>query len=83
MGSIEDQTRQVLHNLQVVLSSCGAQLTQVVKVTVFLTDMADFSRFNSVYGEIFVTERPARSCVQVAALPRGVSVEIEAVAYLG
>jgi len=82
-GTIEEQTEQVLKNLQAVLEQCGATLTQVVKVTVFLTDMGEFARFNAVYTQFFASERPARSCVAVAALPRGVHVEIEAVAYVG
>ncbi|WP_218082525.1 RidA family protein [Anthocerotibacter panamensis] len=81
-GPIEEQARQVFSNLKSVLSQCGCNLSQVVKVTVFLTDMGDFAAFNTVYSEFFTQDRPARSCVQVAALPRGVSVEIEAVGYL-
>jgi len=83
VGSITQQAEQVFSNLQAVLTQCGADLTQVVKVTVFLTDMDDFIEFNQVYAQFFPTDRPARSCVQVAALPRGVAVELETVAFTG
>jgi len=82
-GSITQQADQVFKNLRSVLGQCGVDLAQVVKVTVFLTDMDDFAEFNLAYAQIFTTERPARSCVQVAALPRGVAVEIEVVAFTG
>ncbi|MDD4872675.1 MAG: RidA family protein [Kiritimatiellae bacterium] len=79
-GTIEDQTRQVLQNLSAVLEAAGASLTDVVKTTVFLQDMNDFSKMNAVYGEFFKPPFPARAAVQVARLPRDVKVEIEAVA---
>ena len=82
-GSISEQTRQVLDNLTEVLAACGATRSQVVKTTVYLTDLGDFSAFNAVYAEYFPADRPARACVQVAALPRGVNVEVEAVAFVG
>ncbi|WP_287129445.1 Rid family detoxifying hydrolase [Candidatus Cyanaurora vandensis] len=82
-GPITIQAPQVFANLQAVLAECGADLTQVVKVTVYLTDLADFAQFNEVYAQVFATDRPARACVQVAALPRGVAVEVEAIAYTG
>jgi 2-iminobutanoate/2-iminopropanoate deaminase len=81
-GPIEDQTRQVLRNLSAVLEAAGCTLAHVVKATVFLQDMNDFSRMNSVYGEFFTPPYPARAAVQVARLPRDVKVEIEAVALL-
>jgi 2-iminobutanoate/2-iminopropanoate deaminase len=80
--SIEDQTRQVLTNLKAVLEAAGSGLDLVVKCTVFLTDMAEFARMNAVYGEFFPSAPPARSAVQVSALPLGVKVEIEAVALV-
>ncbi len=80
--SIEEQTKQVMDNLKAVLEAGGASLESVVKVTVFLTDMGEFKRFNEVYGGYFPENRPARSTVQVAALPRGVKVEAEAVAVV-
>jgi 2-iminobutanoate/2-iminopropanoate deaminase len=79
-GDIEAQTRQVLQNLSHVLDSAGSSLTHIVKTTIFVTDLADFSTINKVYGEFFVADPPARSTVQVAALPLGAQIEIEAVA---
>lgn len=77
------QTRQVMANLAAVLAAAGSNLGQVVKTTIFLTDMADFAAVNAVYGEFFPAEPPARSTVAVAALPRGARVEIEAIALIG
>ena len=82
-GDVVVQTRRVMANLQAVLSAAGADWKNVVKMTVFLTNMADFPRVNDVLAEILGESRPARSTVQVAALPRGVPVEIELVAHLG
>lgn len=79
-GGIEAQTRQVLDNLQAVLAAAGTDLARVVKTTVFLADMNEFSAMNAVYAEYFDAPYPARSTVQVARLPRDVRVEIEAVA---
>lgn len=77
---IEDQTRQVLANLAAVLNAAGSGMDQIVKTTIFLTDMAEFATVNGIYAEAFSGEPPARSTVQVAALPLGALVEIEAVA---
>jgi 2-iminobutanoate/2-iminopropanoate deaminase len=77
---IESQTRQALENVKAVLEAAGSCLEHVVKVTVFLQDMGEFSRMNQVYAEFFPENPPARSAVQVAALPLGGRVEIEAVA---
>jgi 2-iminobutanoate/2-iminopropanoate deaminase len=82
-GGIEAETRQALLNLQAVLEAAGASLENVVKTTVFLQDINEFGRMNGVYAEFFTGKPPARSAVQVAALPRGVAVEIEAIALLG
>ncbi|MBP2653978.1 MAG: endoribonuclease [Firmicutes bacterium] len=79
-GGVEMQTRQVLTNLKAILNKEGLDLANVVKATVFLQDMNDFAAVNKVYGEFFTVEPPARSAVQVARLPRDVSVEIEAIA---
>lgn len=79
-GGIEDQTRQVMQNLAQVLESAGTSLANVVKTTIFVTDLADFAVINQVYGSFFGDDPPARSTVQVAALPLGARVEIEAVA---
>ncbi len=83
-GDVEAETRQVLANLRAVLTAAGATPEQVVRTTVYLTDLADFGRVNSLYAELFGTAvPPARACVQVAALPKGAKVEIDAVAVLG
>jgi len=82
-GGIEAETRQALTNLQRVLEAAGASLDHVVKVTVFLQDIGDFAKMNEVYSTFFRVPYPARAAVQVAALPKGARVEIEAIAYLG
>jgi len=82
-GDVAAQAEQVLRNLSAVLAQAGCQWTDVVKTTVFLQDMADFPRVNDVYARALGDARPARSTVQVAALPRGVKVEIEAIAKVG
>ena len=79
-GDIAVQTRQVLTNLQGLLAAAGSSLDQVVKTTVFLSDMNEFKAMNDVYAEFFSSAPPARSTVQVARLPRDVHVEIEAIA---
>jgi 2-iminobutanoate/2-iminopropanoate deaminase len=79
-GGIAEQTQRALENLRAVLKAAGSSLEQVVKTTVFLVDMADFSDMNEVYGRVFGSHRPARSTVAVAALPKGARVEIEVIA---
>jgi 2-iminobutanoate/2-iminopropanoate deaminase len=79
-GGVEAQTRQALTNLKHVLESADSGLKFVVKTTVFLQDMADFAKMNSVYAEFFSENPPARSTVQVAGLPKGALVEIECIA---
>lgn len=81
-GTIEEQTRQVLSNLKALLSESGTSIENVVKTTVFIKDMNDFAKINEVYAEYFTKEFPARSCVEVARLPKDVLIEIEAVAVL-
>jgi len=81
-GGVEAETRQVLANLKAVLEAAGSGLECVMKTTVFLRDMNDFARMNAIYGEFFKDNPPARSAVQVAALPKNGAVEIEAVAVL-
>ena len=81
-GGIEAETRQVLTNLKNVLEASGSSLGDVVKTTVFLRDMADFAKMNAIYGEFFNQQPPARTTVAVAGLPKGATVEIEAVATL-
>ncbi len=77
---INDQTRQVLVNLGQVLSAAGCDFSDVIKTTVYLSDMATFSRMNEVYAQFFDDPFPARACIEAAALPKGVQVEIDAIA---
>ena len=81
-GPIEAQTERVLENLGAVLAAAGTDWDRVIKTTVFLTDLADFAAFNGVYERILAGAKPARSTVQVAALPRGAKVEIELIAEI-
>ena len=82
-GDVVLETRQTLHNLLAVLRQAGATPAQVVRTTVYLVDLADFSTVNGLYAEVFGQGvAPARACVQVAALPKGARVEIDAVACL-
>lgn len=78
-ADIKGQTRQVCENLKAVLAAAGSDLSKAVKTTCFLNDIKDFADFNAVYGEYF-SEKPARSCVEVAALPKGALVEVEVIA---
>ncbi len=80
--NITEQTHRVCKNLEAVLSAAGGSLKSAVKTVCFLNDMADFAEFNKVYAQYF-TEKPARSCVAVKALPKGALVEVEAVAEKG
>jgi reactive intermediate/imine deaminase len=82
-GDISAQTKRVMQNLGAVLDAAGASWSAVVKTTIYLVDLGDFAAVNAVYGGYFQTEPPARATVQVAALPRGSRVEIDAVAYVG
>jgi 2-iminobutanoate/2-iminopropanoate deaminase len=82
-GDVTVQTERVMRNLTAVLEAAGTSWASVVKTTVFLQDMGDFPRVNEVYGRMIGDARPARSTVQVSALPRGVLVEIDAVALVG
>jgi 2-iminobutanoate/2-iminopropanoate deaminase len=79
-GGIKEQTERVMENLRAVLAAAGSDLSRVVKTTVFLVDMADFTAMNEVYARAFGGHKPARSTVAVSALPRAVRVEIEVVA---
>ena len=78
--TIEAQSEQALKNLQAVLEAGGASLQTVIKTTCFLADMGDFAAFNAVYARFFTGDCPARSCVAVKILPKGVKVEVEAIA---
>jgi len=79
-GDVVAQTEQVMKNLEAVLKAAGLDFSHVVRCTIFLTDLADFTRVNEVYGRYFPSAPPARATVQVAALPRGSKVEIDAIA---
>ncbi|MEL3973750.1 RidA family protein [Rossellomorea oryzaecorticis] len=81
-GDVAAQTHQVFQNLQAVLEEAGASLETVVKATVFIKDMNDFGAINEVYGEYFHAHKPARSCVEVARLPKDAEVEIEVIALV-
>jgi len=79
-GDIADETRQVMRNLTAVIEAAGSSLDHVVRCTIYLTDLGDFARVNEVYGSFFGDAPPARACVEVAALPKGARVEIDAIA---
>ena len=81
-GDVQAQTEQVLQNLSAVLCAAGSSLDQVIKTTVFLKDMSDFPKMNSIYAQHFATHKPARATVEVSRLPKDVDVEIEAVAMV-
>lgn len=81
-GTIQDETRQSLNNLKAVLEAAGTTLNKVVKTTVFIKDMNQFALINEVYGDFFSEHKPARSCVEVARLPKDGNVEIEAIALV-
>lgn len=79
-GGIKQQTEQVFKNLRAILEEAGSSLEHVVKTTVFIKDMNDFQDMNEVYSQFFKNHKPARSCIEVARLPKDVLVEIEAIA---
>jgi len=81
-GGIETQTRQVFENIKAVAAAAGGSLAQMVKINISLTDLADFGRVNEIMASYFAQPYPARACVQVAALPKGSLVEIEAIMVL-
>ncbi|WP_413377006.1 RidA family protein [Alkalihalobacillus sp. 1P02AB] len=81
-GDVQEQTHQVFQNLKAVLKEAGSSLEQVVKATVFIKNMDEFPLINEVYGEYFSEHKPARSCVEVARLPKDVLVEIEVIALV-
>jgi 2-iminobutanoate/2-iminopropanoate deaminase len=82
-GDISEQTKRVMQNIAAVLQAAGSSFDQVAKTTIFLTDFADFQTVNEIYGSYFKNEPPARSTVQVAALPKNARVEIEVIAVDG
>lgn len=82
-GDVKTQTEMVLRNVAAVLKAGGCEFKDIVKTTIFLTDMKDFATVNEIYAKAFTGEPPARSTVAVAGLPKGVNVEIEVLAYKG
>ena len=82
IGTLEEETALTFKNMIAILEEAGASLEDVVKVTVYLADMADFPRFNALYKEYFPDECPARTCIQAGKLPMDIKVEIEAIAWL-
>ncbi|MCW5824108.1 MAG: RidA family protein [Cyanobacteria bacterium TGS_CYA1] len=78
-SGIQDEVNQVMKNLKAIVEKSGSSLSKVLKTTIYLKDMNDFDAVNKVYGEYFTDHKPARACVQVAKLPKDVSVEIDAV----
>ena len=81
-GNIELETEKVLQNIEAILSAEGLNFSHVIKTTVYLPALSEFSRMNQVYEKFFSSTKPARACVQVAALPKGAKVEIDAIAHL-
>jgi 2-iminobutanoate/2-iminopropanoate deaminase len=79
-GEIEQETELTLKNISAILEAEGLTMEHVIKATVYLSDMNDFARMNQVYEQCFATSKPARACVQVAALPKGAKVEIDVIA---
>ncbi|MCT4631674.1 MAG: RidA family protein [Firmicutes bacterium] len=79
---IQEQAKQALENVKAVLAEAGTTLDKVFKTTVFIADMEQFGLINEIYAQYFTSDFPARSCVQVAKLPLGVGLEVEAIAYL-
>lgn len=80
--NVQEQTRQALNNVKNILEEAGSSMDKVIKCTIFISNMDDFSKINEVYQEFFYEPYPARSCVEVARLPKDVKVEIEAIASL-
>ena len=83
-GNIEEETRQVLKNLMAVVEAAGGESSNVIRTTIYLTDLNDFAKVNAIYAETFSeTASPARACVEVSSLPKGGKVEIDCIAWLG
>ena len=80
-GDIEIETEKVLKNIEAILKADGLDLNNIIKTTVYLTDLSEFTRMNQVYEKFFSETKPARACVQVTALPKGAKVEIDAIAH--
>lgn len=78
-GSIENQTKKVMENIEAILKEVGATFNDIVKTTIFLTDLGNFAEVNKAYGEYFNTNKPARACIEVSKLPKDAEIEIEAI----
>ncbi|RJE70379.1 RidA family protein [Reichenbachiella sp. MSK19-1] len=81
-GHIEDETRQVMKNIQAILKAARADFSNIVKCSIFVKDMGDFAKINAIYGEYFLKNPPARETIEVSALPKNVNVEISCIAIL-
>jgi len=81
-GGVAAQTKQVLENLKAVVEAGGAEMSSIVKITIYIVDMGEFATVNEIYGSYFSAPFPARACVQVSALPKGVEVEMDAIVQL-
>lgn len=81
-GDIQQQTKQSIENIKAILEEAGLNLNNVIKTTVFIKDMEDFSKINEVYGSYFNENKPARACIEVAKIPKDAGVEIEAIAIV-
>ncbi|MEM7479362.1 MAG: RidA family protein [Planctomycetota bacterium] len=82
-GGVPAQTKQVLENLKAVVTAAGTDLSKAAKITIYITDMAQFATVNEIYARYFSEPFPARACVEVSKLPKGVEVEMDAIVYLG
>ena len=81
-GTIEEETRLTMNNIRVILDAAGSSVEKVLKVTVNLLRMKEYSRFNKVYEDFFIKNLPARSCIEARRLPFGISIEIDVIAYI-
>jgi 2-iminobutanoate/2-iminopropanoate deaminase len=81
-GGVTEETRQIFSNLQAILSSIGLSFSNIVKTTIYLTDLTKFDEVNKLYSEYFIADFPARATVEVKSLPRGASIELEAIAFI-
>lgn len=81
-GGVSEQTKQVLENMKAVVEAAGADMSKVVKVTIYIVDMQQFAVVNEIYGTYFSAPYPARACVEVSKLPKGVEVEMDAIVHL-
>ncbi|MBW1889875.1 MAG: RidA family protein [Deltaproteobacteria bacterium] len=82
LGTIENETRLAMKNIRLILEAAGSSVEKILKVTVYLLRMKEYSRFNSTYEEFFIKDLPARSCIEARRLPFGISIEIDAIAYI-